>query len=73
MVEPTDGAEVESGELRWPPDEPSSSDAQSERQSVEGQTAGEGECEDTERFIGSVSFLYLAHLVLNWPITQTTT
>uniref|UniRef100_A0A8C4GH06 LBH domain-containing protein n=1 Tax=Dicentrarchus labrax TaxID=13489 RepID=A0A8C4GH06_DICLA len=78
VVEPTDGAEVESGELRWPPDEPSSPDAQSERQSVEEQTAGEDECEDTERFIGSeaaegrstgVSFLYLAHLVSNWPIT----
>ncbi|XP_051251884.1 protein LBH [Dicentrarchus labrax] len=41
VVEPTDGAEVESGELRWPPDEPSSPDAQSERQSVEEQTAGE--------------------------------
>ncbi|XP_061742176.1 LBH domain-containing protein 2-like isoform X1 [Nerophis ophidion] len=27
VVEPTDGAEVESGELRWPP-EPSSPDAQ---------------------------------------------
>lgn len=26
MVEPTDGAEVESGELRWPPDEPSPPD-----------------------------------------------
>ncbi|KAJ4939619.1 hypothetical protein JOQ06_029063, partial [Pogonophryne albipinna] len=26
VVEPTDGAEVESGELRWPPDEPSSPD-----------------------------------------------
>ncbi|XP_035530098.1 protein LBH [Morone saxatilis] len=41
VVEPTDGAEVESGELRWPPDEPSCPDAQSERQSVEGQTADE--------------------------------
>ncbi|XP_047183285.1 protein LBH-like isoform X2 [Scophthalmus maximus] len=26
VVEPTDGAEVESGELRWPPDEPSPPD-----------------------------------------------
>ncbi|KAM7376382.1 hypothetical protein PAMP_006123 [Pampus punctatissimus] len=41
VVEPTDGAEVESGELRWPPDEPSSPDAQTERQSVEEQAAGE--------------------------------
>ncbi|KAF7649348.1 hypothetical protein LDENG_00143000 [Lucifuga dentata] len=39
VVEPTDAAEVESGELRWPPDEPSSPDAQSERK-IE-QTAGE--------------------------------
>ncbi|XP_034418789.1 protein LBH [Cyclopterus lumpus] len=31
VVEPMDGADVESGELRWPPDEPSSPDAQSER------------------------------------------
>ncbi|XP_028251402.1 protein LBH-like [Parambassis ranga] len=35
VVEPTDGAEVESGELRWPPDEPSSPDAQTERQREE--------------------------------------
>ncbi|XP_022606625.1 protein LBH [Seriola dumerili] len=41
VVEPTDGAEVESGELRWPPDEPSSADAQTERQSAEEQTADE--------------------------------
>ncbi|KAG7219894.1 hypothetical protein INR49_018772 [Caranx melampygus] len=41
VVEPTDGAEVESGELRWPPDEPSSGDAQAERQSEEEQTADE--------------------------------
>uniref|UniRef100_A0A3P8W8W1 LBH domain-containing protein n=1 Tax=Cynoglossus semilaevis TaxID=244447 RepID=A0A3P8W8W1_CYNSE len=40
VVEPTDGAEVESGELRWPPDEPSSPDAQTERQSVMEQPAG---------------------------------
>lgn len=44
MVEPTDGAEVESGELRWPPDEPSSLDAQTERPSSEEETAGEDEC-----------------------------
>uniref|UniRef100_A0A3Q3KFC6 LBH domain-containing protein n=1 Tax=Mastacembelus armatus TaxID=205130 RepID=A0A3Q3KFC6_9TELE len=43
VVEPTDAAEVESGELRWPPDEPSSPDAQTERQRVEEQTAGEEE------------------------------
>ncbi|XP_071368497.1 protein LBH-like [Centroberyx affinis] len=30
VVEPTDGAEVESGELRWPPDEPSCPDAPAE-------------------------------------------
>ncbi|TKS87183.1 Protein LBH [Collichthys lucidus] len=32
VVEPTDGPEVESGELRWPPDEPTSPDAQTERE-----------------------------------------
>ncbi|XP_047466196.1 protein LBH-like [Mugil cephalus] len=52
VVEPTDGAEVESGELRWPPDEPSSPDAQTERQSAGEQTADEeqtnvGEDEET--------------------------
>ncbi|XP_058470586.1 LBH domain-containing protein 2 [Solea solea] len=41
VVEPTDGAEVESGELRWPPDEPSSPDAHTARQSPEEQTADE--------------------------------
>ncbi|XP_047248996.1 protein LBH-like isoform X1 [Girardinichthys multiradiatus] len=41
VVEPTDAAEVESGELRWPPDEPGSPDAQSERRRADNQTAGE--------------------------------
>ncbi|KAF3700772.1 Protein LBH [Channa argus] len=41
VVEPTDAAEVESGELRWPPDEPSSPDAPAERQIAEGQAADE--------------------------------
>uniref|UniRef100_A0A3Q0TFG1 LBH domain-containing protein n=1 Tax=Amphilophus citrinellus TaxID=61819 RepID=A0A3Q0TFG1_AMPCI len=41
VVEPTDGNEVESGELRWPPDEPSSADAQTERQRVDEQVADE--------------------------------
>ncbi|KAM9842712.1 protein LBH-like [Aulostomus maculatus] len=41
VVEPTDGAEVESGELRWPPDEASSPDPQTERQRAEGETADE--------------------------------
>lgn len=41
VVEPTETAEVESGELRWPPDEPSSPDAKSGRQGAEGQTADE--------------------------------
>lgn len=41
VVEPTDGAEVESGELRWPPDEPSSPDAQTGRPSAEDETADE--------------------------------
>ncbi|KAM6913167.1 protein LBH [Xenentodon cancila] len=40
VVEPTDAAEVESGELRWPPDEPSSPDA-AERRSVHKQTTDE--------------------------------
>lgn len=44
MVEPTDGAEVESGELRWPPDEPGSPDAQTDKQGAEQKTAGEEEC-----------------------------
>lgn len=39
VVEPTDATEVESGELRWPPDEPTSPDAQSERKSPGEQTA----------------------------------
>ncbi|XP_034530313.1 protein LBH-like [Notolabrus celidotus] len=41
VVEPTDAAEVESGELRWPPDEPSSPDAKSGRKCTEEQTADE--------------------------------
>ncbi|XP_028995846.1 LBH domain-containing protein 2-like isoform X2 [Betta splendens] len=41
VVEPLDAAEVESGELRWPPDEPGSPDAQGERQRAEQQAAGE--------------------------------
>lgn len=43
VVEPTDAAEVESGELRWPPDEPGTPDAQTERRSAEEQPAGEEE------------------------------
>lgn len=42
VVEPTDATEVESGELRWPPDEPGSPDAQTGKQSAEGGAAGEG-------------------------------
>ncbi|XP_076604529.1 protein LBH-like [Chaetodon auriga] len=41
VVEPMDAAEVESGELRWPPDEPSSPDAQTERQRAEEEAADE--------------------------------
>lgn len=37
VVEPTDAAEVESGELRWPPDD--SPDAQTERRTPDEQTA----------------------------------
>ncbi|CAJ1074684.1 protein LBH-like [Xyrichtys novacula] len=39
VVEPTDATEVESGELRWPPDEPSSPDAKSGRTVAEEETA----------------------------------
>ncbi|XP_029937643.1 LBH domain-containing protein 2 [Myripristis murdjan] len=45
VVEPMDAAEVESGELRWPPEEPGSSDAQAERQAAQEQAAGEEESE----------------------------
>ncbi|KAM9341009.1 protein LBH [Symphorus nematophorus] len=41
VVEPTDASEVESGELRWPPDEPSSPDGQTGRKVAEEQTADE--------------------------------
>ncbi|XP_041828892.1 LBH domain-containing protein 2-like [Melanotaenia boesemani] len=41
VVEPIDAAEVESGELRWPPDEPSSPDAQTARRTPDEQTAEE--------------------------------
>uniref|UniRef100_UPI0037E9979E protein LBH-like n=1 Tax=Semicossyphus pulcher TaxID=241346 RepID=UPI0037E9979E len=41
VVEPMDPAEVESGELRWPPDEPTSPDGKTGRQSAGEQTAGE--------------------------------
>lgn len=40
-MEPTDGSEVESGELRWPPDDPSSADTQTERKRTDEQTADE--------------------------------
>ncbi|CAB1459504.1 unnamed protein product [Pleuronectes platessa] len=43
VVEPMDGAEVESGELRWPPDEPTPPDAKPERQSPEEPAGGEDE------------------------------
>ncbi|XP_029349920.1 protein LBH [Echeneis naucrates] len=43
VVEPTDGAEVESGELRWPPDEPGSAEAQADRPGAEEPTADEEE------------------------------
>ncbi|XP_049451757.1 protein LBH-like [Epinephelus fuscoguttatus] len=39
VVEPMDAAEVESGELRWPPKEPSSPDAKTERQHAVEQPA----------------------------------
>lgn len=41
VVEPTDGSEVESGELRWPPDDPSSADTQTERKRMDEQTEEE--------------------------------
>lgn len=40
VVEPTDASEVESGELRWPPDDPGSPDAKGERKLPGEQTAG---------------------------------
>ncbi|KAF1374414.1 hypothetical protein PFLUV_G00228850 [Perca fluviatilis] len=49
VVEPMDGAEVESGELRWPPDEPSSPDGQTERPSADEQTERPSADEQTER------------------------
>ncbi|XP_075883737.1 protein LBH-like isoform X1 [Nelusetta ayraudi] len=41
VVEPMDASEVESGELRWPPDEPGSHDAQGERPRAPAAAAGE--------------------------------
>lgn len=41
VVEPTDATEVESGELRWPPDEPGSPDAQTGKQAAKAGAAGE--------------------------------
>ncbi|XP_072221914.1 protein LBH-like [Leuresthes tenuis] len=43
VVEPTDAAEVESGELRWPPDEPSTPETQTERRTADEQTGDEEE------------------------------
>ncbi|XP_028294183.1 protein LBH-like [Gouania willdenowi] len=54
VVEPTDGSEVESGELRWPPDEAGSPDAQTERKFGVEQTAGEEQPDvGTEELQGS--------------------
>ncbi|XP_069016904.1 LBH domain-containing protein 2-like [Embiotoca jacksoni] len=41
VVEPTDSSEVESGELRWPPDEASSPDGQTERKRADEPIADE--------------------------------
>lgn len=49
-----DAAEVESGELRWPPDNPGSPDAQSERRRAGDQTAGE---QDTEAGLAAILYL----------------
>ncbi|XP_034714855.1 protein LBH [Etheostoma cragini] len=49
VVEPMDGAEVESGELRWPPDEPSSPDGQTERQSADQQMERQSADQQMER------------------------
>ncbi|XP_062406921.1 protein LBH [Sardina pilchardus] len=46
VVEPTEGGEVESGELRWPPDEMSSGDEEPQEPSVHA--AGEEQPGDTE-------------------------
>ncbi|XP_029973452.1 protein LBH [Salarias fasciatus] len=43
VVEPTDATEVESGELRWPPDDPGSPDAKGERKIPGDQAAGGAE------------------------------
>uniref|UniRef100_A0A3Q2T4P1 LBH domain containing 2 n=1 Tax=Fundulus heteroclitus TaxID=8078 RepID=A0A3Q2T4P1_FUNHE len=48
VVEPTDATEVESGELRWPPDEPGPPDAQSERRRADTQTSGEKKSDASE-------------------------
>ncbi|XP_056152234.1 protein LBH-like isoform X2 [Lampris incognitus] len=62
VVEPTDGAEVESGELRWPPDEPSTSDAPGEKQTsphtaptTGDQTAAKGELDLQEEYGGEAA------------------
>nr|XP_046229954.1 protein LBH [Scatophagus argus] len=49
VVEPTDGEEVESGELRWPPD-----DVSSDVREVAGSDAPVEEAEPQERVIGRV-------------------
>ncbi|XP_035467200.2 protein LBH-like isoform X1 [Scophthalmus maximus] len=49
VVEPTDGAEVESGELRWPPDEPSPPDEiQTGRRGAEEEEEEEQQQEEEE-------------------------
>lgn len=56
MVEPTDATEVESGELRWPPDEPGSPDAQTGRQSAEAGAAGERTFEPGPRLMSKMDY-----------------
>ncbi|XP_033844540.1 protein LBH-like [Periophthalmus magnuspinnatus] len=46
VVEPTETAEVESGELRWPPDEPSSPEEKARRGLEEQAAAGSDVTED---------------------------
>lgn len=77
MVEPTDGTEVESGELRWPPDEPGSPDGQMGRQTAEAGAAGEGH--RARLSLGRVSFRRLVILGMffqgrsSWTLERTKT
>ncbi|XP_044024192.1 protein LBH-like isoform X2 [Siniperca chuatsi] len=53
VVEPTDGGEVESGELRWPPDDVSS-DVREGHAQVTGSSVPVEEAEPQEKVMGGV-------------------